>query len=270
MVLYDSRVICMYLGLRSGRRGRGLSGVRQRRNFLALRNEALGIGLTDLLITLIIERNREQKQRSEEMRKVIAQKCRDPACRHDGRASGAACETVSTSGISRSAARSPTPISASPSSSGASASPRSPPGTTRRPQGRPFRHRLRRRRYRPKKLGNEAMLHSWKIGDIKVSSIVEYCGPTHDPKLRLRRHGPCQVRCDPTPLPPGTLLSGERQVQHRLPDLGGRGRRLVHMSSTAASATAKQRLFERVNNLNTLFPFLARGGWRHARKSPIW
>ena len=27
------------------------------------------------------------------------------------------------------------------------------------------------------------MLHSWKIGDIKVSSLVEYCGPTHDPKL---------------------------------------------------------------------------------------
>lgn len=74
MVLYDSRVICMYLDS-IGRRGPRLYPASGSAHFLALRNEALGIGLTDLLITLIVERNREEKQRSEEMRKVIAQKC---------------------------------------------------------------------------------------------------------------------------------------------------------------------------------------------------
>lgn len=75
MVLYDSRVICMYFDSigRLGPRLYPAPGTTAQ--FLALRNEALGIGFTDLLITLIVERNREEKLRSEEMRKIIIQKC---------------------------------------------------------------------------------------------------------------------------------------------------------------------------------------------------
>jgi hypothetical protein len=27
------------------------------------------------------------------------------------------------------------------------------------------------------------LLQSWKIGDVRVSSLVEYFGPTHDPEM---------------------------------------------------------------------------------------
>lgn len=76
MVLYDSRVICMYFDS-IGRLGPRLYPASGTAHFLALRNEALGIGLTDLLITLIVERNREEKLRSEEMRRIIIQKCQN-------------------------------------------------------------------------------------------------------------------------------------------------------------------------------------------------
>lgn len=74
MVLYDSRVICMYFDS-IGRRGPRLYPTTGTAHFIALRNEALGIGHTDLLITLIVERNRAPELRSEEMRQVIMQKC---------------------------------------------------------------------------------------------------------------------------------------------------------------------------------------------------
>lgn len=60
VVLYDSRVICEYLDLLAG--GRLLpaeSRVEQ------LRRQALGIGLIDLLIALLIERNRPEGERSQ-------------------------------------------------------------------------------------------------------------------------------------------------------------------------------------------------------------
>lgn len=60
VVLYDSRVICEYLDLLAG--GHLLpaeSRVEQ------LRRQALGIGLIDLLIALLIERNRPEAQRAE-------------------------------------------------------------------------------------------------------------------------------------------------------------------------------------------------------------
>lgn len=74
-VLYDSRVICMYFDSigRLGPRLYPAPGTPA--HFPALRDEALGIGFTDLLITLIVERNREEKLRSEEMRRIIVQKC---------------------------------------------------------------------------------------------------------------------------------------------------------------------------------------------------
>jgi glutathione S-transferase len=75
-VLYDSRVICMYFDS-IGRLGPRLYPAPGPASFVALRDEALGIGFTDLLITLIVERNRAENLRSEEMRKVIIQKCQN-------------------------------------------------------------------------------------------------------------------------------------------------------------------------------------------------
>lgn len=72
--LYDSRVICMYFDS-IGPTGPALYPDTGTAKYIALRDEALGIGLTDQLIMLIVERNRDPKLRSEDLRGVLAAKC---------------------------------------------------------------------------------------------------------------------------------------------------------------------------------------------------
>lgn len=73
--LYDSRVICMYFD--SIGQGPALYPDIGTTKFIAMRDEALGIGLTDQLIMLIVERNREPQLRSEELKNIFIAKCRE-------------------------------------------------------------------------------------------------------------------------------------------------------------------------------------------------
>jgi glutathione S-transferase len=72
--IHDSRVICQYLD-ENGTRGPKLypnSGIAK---YVALSDESLGVGLTDQLIMLVIERNREPQFRSEELKQTLIAKC---------------------------------------------------------------------------------------------------------------------------------------------------------------------------------------------------
>jgi glutathione S-transferase len=72
--IHDSRVICQYfddIGT-SGPKLYPASGIEK---YVALSDESLGVGLTDQLIMLVIERNREPQFRSDDLKKTLIAKC---------------------------------------------------------------------------------------------------------------------------------------------------------------------------------------------------
>lgn len=104
------------------------------------------------------------------------------------------------------------------------------------------------------------MLHTWKIGDIKVSSLVEYCGPTHDPKAVFGAMDRARFDAMKHRLPPGHYYPASDKFniacQIWLVETGDKC-----ILIDGGVGNRKQRAFERFNNLNTLFPhWLAAAG----------
>ncbi len=97
------------------------------------------------------------------------------------------------------------------------------------------------------------MLHSWKIGDVKVSSIVEYCGPTHDPTYLYPAFDRAKFDAIRPKFPPGHYYPASDRLniacQIWFLEYGGN----VIMID-AGVGNAKPRRVERANMLNTLYP----------------
>jgi glutathione S-transferase len=72
--IHDSRVICQYFD-DNGTRGPRLYPASGIEKYVALSDESLGVGLTDQMIMLVVERNREPQFRSEELKQTLIAKC---------------------------------------------------------------------------------------------------------------------------------------------------------------------------------------------------
>ena len=97
------------------------------------------------------------------------------------------------------------------------------------------------------------MLHSWTIGDIQVTSIVEYFGPTHDPEFLFPAFDRSQFESAVRLLPRGHYASAtDRLVVAIQTWLVRAGSRRILID--AGCGNGKARATARMNRLNSLWP----------------
>jgi glyoxylase-like metal-dependent hydrolase (beta-lactamase superfamily II) len=104
------------------------------------------------------------------------------------------------------------------------------------------------------------MLNSWQIGDIRVTSLVEYYGPTHDPAALFPAFERASFEEAASQLPPGHYYPASDRlviaIQIWLVEAGAR-RILID----AGCGNRKSRSTARMHQLNTLWPeWLAAAG----------
>jgi glyoxylase-like metal-dependent hydrolase (beta-lactamase superfamily II) len=97
------------------------------------------------------------------------------------------------------------------------------------------------------------MMRSWSIGDIRVTSLVEYFGPTHDPRATFPLYDPAVMAGHVQRLPPGHYVAHiDRLVIAIQVWLVFAGDRIIVVDTGVGNF--KPRPAARMNMLNTLFP----------------
>ena len=98
------------------------------------------------------------------------------------------------------------------------------------------------------------MLQSWRVGDAKVSSIVEYCAPTHDPTVLYPDFNRSAFEAQISSLPPGHYYPATDRLTIAIQIwlLEVEGKKIIIDTGVG---NAKPRTPPRMRNLNTLFLF---------------
>lgn len=97
------------------------------------------------------------------------------------------------------------------------------------------------------------MIHSWSIGDIEVTSLVEYCGPTHAPEATFPAFDPEKFERQVPLLPPGNWYPGVGRLTIAVRIwIVKAGSNVILID--AGAGNGKPRPSARINLLNTLTP----------------